>query len=152
MTAALLGSYRKGEAGDPEAYMTAVVAALVQYPQSVVDSVMALTGKFRLTHRWPPDAAEVAEACEAEMAPFRRQQEAERQAEERRRQREQDQQWASERPSLDALKAKYGSGWGLKPEVEDVEAKQKREAMRSTVNRFFHGDVDEFHASPLSAA
>lgn len=64
-----MGSYRKGEAADPEVYVTSVATVLTRYPATVAryvtDPVHGLPGKTN----WLPTIAEVRAACEAEMKP-----------------------------------------------------------------------------------
>jgi hypothetical protein len=68
-TRILLGCYRKGEAADPEVYVTSVATVLANYPEDVVmivtDPVRGIPGRVN----WLPTVAEVRLACEAEMKP-----------------------------------------------------------------------------------
>lgn len=138
-------------ADDPEAYLTSIAAVLSNYPEAVVARVTDPRNGVQTRHDWPPNQAEVRRACEEEMAPILRAQERERQAEQRRRMREQDQEWANTRPSVDEIKAKFGDRWGMAAEKEDLESEQRREANRASINRRMHGDVSEWHVSPLLA-
>lgn len=65
----LIGSFRKGDAEDPDVYASSVAAVLSGYPEDVVKRVTdprtGLPGKCQ----WLPTVAEVKGACEAEMAP-----------------------------------------------------------------------------------
>lgn len=74
----LLGCYRKGEAEDPETYAAGVGAILSRYPTGVAyrvtDPRTGVPGKIKFL----PTIAEVKEACEAEMAPLRREEDRER--------------------------------------------------------------------------
>lgn len=69
-TRILLGCYRKGEATDPEVYVSSVATVLTRYPETVVRKVThpvdGIPGKLN----WLPTVAEVRSACEAEMKPF----------------------------------------------------------------------------------
>lgn len=66
----LLGSYRKGDADDPEIYTTAVAKVLSGYPEAVVilvtDPETGLPGRSQ----WLPTVFEVRHACELAMKPF----------------------------------------------------------------------------------
>jgi hypothetical protein len=68
-TRVLLGCYRKGEASDPEVYVTSVATVLTRYPETVVRKIThpvdGIPGKLN----WLPTVAEVRQACEAEMKP-----------------------------------------------------------------------------------
>jgi hypothetical protein len=66
----LLGSYRKGDAADPEVYARSVVAVLMQYPESVVTRVTDPRGGLPGTSTFLPSVAEVRAACEVEMLPI----------------------------------------------------------------------------------
>ena len=70
-TRLLLGSYRKGDAEDPDVYTSAVAAVLAQYPESVVRRVTDPRGGLPGTSQWLPTVHEVRAACEREMAPER---------------------------------------------------------------------------------
>lgn len=154
MAAAFLASYRNGGADDPEAYVTTVAAALSRYPSDIAHMVMSLTGDFRMTHKWPPDASEVRDACEAIDGPRRRWQERNRQAQHQLEDRNRYEKTRAEvaKMSLDEIKAKYGDRWGLAAEKEDKEAKQKRENLRHVANRRYHGDVSDNYVSPALLA
>jgi hypothetical protein len=61
----LFGSYRKGDANDPDTYVAAVAAVLAGYPEDVVAFVTdPRTGVQRKFPKWMPNSGEVAEFCE----------------------------------------------------------------------------------------
>lgn len=66
----MLGCFRKGEAEDPEVYVTSVAMVLTRYPERVARYVThpahGLPGRLN----WLPTIAEVRSACEAEMKPI----------------------------------------------------------------------------------
>lgn len=64
----LLGSYRVGDAHDPEVYIAQVVRVLEQYPVEVMREVSA---KLPEESKWLPTIAEVKSACERCWAPMR---------------------------------------------------------------------------------
>lgn len=66
----LLGCYRKGEAGDPDVFMAALVIVLQKYPESVVVAVTDPKGGLSSKQTFLPSIAEVTAACEAKMAPI----------------------------------------------------------------------------------
>ena len=61
----LLGCYRRDEANDPEIYIAAVAAILSEYPRSVIEYVTDPRTGLPRTSKWPPNPAEVSEACDA---------------------------------------------------------------------------------------
>lgn len=68
----LLGCYRPGDANDPEIYAAGIVDILRSYPEDVVRRVTAPRTGLPGRLKWLPTIAEVRQACEAEMAPQRR--------------------------------------------------------------------------------
>lgn len=113
----MLGCFRRDDALDPETFSAAVAATLAEFPESVVrhvtNPVRGLPGKLK----WLPSVAEVREACEAEMAPIRREQE--RRARYDATQRliaapRPEQQPREHRASREELQAKCGGdSWGI---------------------------------------
>jgi hypothetical protein len=69
--AILLGCYRKGDAEEPEIYAAALASVLASYPQEVSYRVTDPRTGIAGRSKWLPTVAEVREACEAEMAPYR---------------------------------------------------------------------------------
>lgn len=71
-TTRLIGCYPSGKPSDPETYVAAVAAVLSEYPQEIIARVT--DPRFGLARRlkFLPAVAEVADACEVEMVPFRR--------------------------------------------------------------------------------
>ncbi len=59
----LLGSYRSGEANDPEVYTAAVVAVLADYPEEVVRQVCDPRNGLPSKLKWLPALSEIKEAC-----------------------------------------------------------------------------------------
>lgn len=66
----LLGCYRKGDAEDPDIYLTAVAAMLASYPQAVVNRVTDPRTGIAGRQNFLPTVADVRHACEVEMAPI----------------------------------------------------------------------------------
>ncbi len=66
----LLGCYRRGDAADPESYVSALVVVLMGYPEQVVLRVTHPAGGLPGTSTFLPSVAEVRAACEAEMLPI----------------------------------------------------------------------------------
>lgn len=66
----LLGSYRRNEANDPDAYIQAITLVLSEYTRAVVEYAtdprtgIQIQGRFR---NFPPNAGEVKEFCEDEV-------------------------------------------------------------------------------------
>lgn len=65
----LLGSYRKGEANDPEVYVSGVVRILAAYPLDVVRRVVDPLDGLPSYCDWLPKFSEVKAACEKLVAP-----------------------------------------------------------------------------------
>lgn len=61
----LLGCYRRDEANNPEVYIAAVAAVLSEFQPDVIEYVTDPRTGLPRTSKWPPNPAEVAEACEA---------------------------------------------------------------------------------------
>ena len=70
-TRLLLGSYRKGDASDPDVYTSAVAAVLAEYPEDIVRRVTDPRGGLPGTCQWLPTVQEVRSSCEREMQPER---------------------------------------------------------------------------------
>jgi hypothetical protein len=116
----LLGCYRTGEANDPETYVAAIAATLARYSETIITEVTHPVSGLPGRIEWLPKIKEVREACE-ERAEFVANQVAreKRIAEQMAARAEQDRQdrlreLAAVRPTIEALKAKYGDNWGLK--------------------------------------
>ena len=65
----LMGCYRKGDAADPEIYVTAIAAVLERYPARVVEEVSDPRTGIAGRSNWLPTVAEVRTECERLMAP-----------------------------------------------------------------------------------
>lgn len=108
----LFGSFRTGNANDPETYVAAVTAVLARFPEGVITEVThPVTGLPKQTD-WLPTVKEVHDACEKAMEPiYRREREAKILADLKAdREVEPDK---SNRPTREELQAKYGPNWGL---------------------------------------
>lgn len=77
--AMLLGCYRKGDAADPETYVTAIAAVLSLYPVDVVQAVSDPRTGIAGRSNWLPTVAEVKAECErlSDPSPSRRWQQVE---------------------------------------------------------------------------
>jgi hypothetical protein len=73
----LLGQYAKARPHEPVIYTAGLAAILSEYPKEVVDFVTDPRTGLASTNKWIPEPAEVREACEAQVAPIRRQQQRE---------------------------------------------------------------------------
>lgn len=124
----LLGCYRKGEAADPEIYTAAVIDLLSRYPALVVEAVTEPSRGLPAKLKWLPTIAEIKEACEAEMAPIRRQ-EARDAAQREQAMRPPMLEDRSQRPTYDELVARCARdglfigrrGKGRHPPMSDAE-------------------------------
>jgi hypothetical protein len=63
-TRILFGCYRKTDANDPEIYLTAAVAILLQYPKTIIDHVTDPVHGLPASKYFLPSIAEIREACE----------------------------------------------------------------------------------------
>ena len=68
----MFGCYRKGDANDPETYVAAITATLARYPEDVILKVTHPASGLPIEKNFLPTVAEVYRACEAEMAPRKR--------------------------------------------------------------------------------
>jgi hypothetical protein len=84
-TRMLFGSYRKGEAADPEVFVSSVAAVLARYPDDIVRAVTDPFNGLPSEGDWLPTIREVREACERRMAPIYREQKRAQIAQEARR-------------------------------------------------------------------
>ena len=69
----LLGQYAKARPHEPAIYIAALAAILSEYPREVIEYVTDPRTGLANSQKWIPEPAEVREACEAQMAPIRRQ-------------------------------------------------------------------------------
>jgi hypothetical protein len=112
----LLGSYRTGEANDPDVYVAAVVRVLSGYPMEIVNRVIdPLTG-IPSKIKWLPKPFEIKQACEEIHGSVRRAREWEERAARQLAERREWEAGRETRPSLVALKATYGDTFGLEPD------------------------------------
>lgn len=84
-TRMLFGCFRKGDAADPDVFVSAAASVLARYPEEVVRRVTDPVDGLPSKCQWLPTIAEVKSACEAEMAPLYRAQKRQQIAEEGRR-------------------------------------------------------------------
>ena len=68
----LLGSFRTGDATDPEVYAGAVIAVLADYPDDVIELVVDPRSGLPSRMNWLPTIAEIKSACEDIHGPRRR--------------------------------------------------------------------------------
>jgi hypothetical protein len=115
----LFGSYRKGQADDPEIYVAAITAVLSEYPPDVVAYVTDPRTGLQQRSKWLPDVPEVREACEDAMAPrYRAQREAQARAEREAEATRQARIAAEPKPTLAEMEAKIGRPIQPRPLVE----------------------------------
>lgn len=69
----LFGSYRKGDANDPDRYLAAIITVLAGYPEETIRFVTdPRTGVQNKFPDWMPNAPQVKLACEDHYGPVRR--------------------------------------------------------------------------------
>lgn len=117
----LLGCYRTGEANDPETYVAAVTATLAHFPEDVVTKVTHPIFGLPKEKSWLPTVKEVHEACEKIYEPILQQQLREKRVAEQMAAREIE-DGRPNRPTLEQLKEKYGSNWGMRQPDERPES------------------------------
>jgi hypothetical protein len=81
----LLSCYRHGEAANPEIYTDSVISVLSCYSADVIRRVVDPRSGLPSRLKWLPTIAEIKEACDAEMAPIRREQDRRRRLEQTRK-------------------------------------------------------------------
>jgi hypothetical protein len=109
----ILGSYRTGDANDPDTYVRVIAAVLTCYPVEIMKEVSDPRWGIATKIKWLPTLYDVKDACEAAMQPvYRREREAAHAAERRQRLSAPN----VPRPTLAELQAKYGENWGLHSE------------------------------------
>jgi len=62
----ILAGYRKADYHNPEAFMTQVAMNLMKFPKDIIEYVSAPTTGIQTRSKWPPNMAEIIEACQAE--------------------------------------------------------------------------------------
>lgn len=60
----LFGSYRKGDANDPDTYVMAITAILSEYEPAVIKRVTDPRLGIARKSKWMPNPAELSEACD----------------------------------------------------------------------------------------
>lgn len=112
----LLGCYRSGDANDPETYVAAIAAMLAHYPEQIITDVTHPVSGLPSQKSWLPTVKEVRDACEDQVEHDRNIRARQQRINEQLANRARDDAEAAqrdERPSYDALKEKYGEGWGI---------------------------------------
>jgi hypothetical protein len=131
----LMGSYRKGQASDPEMYVASIAAVLSEYPADVVTVVTDPRTGVQNRVKFLPEVYEVREACEIAMEPIRAEQRralaARREQEVLAERRAYEAALTKPRPSYDDLKAKHGDNWGLNAEGTEAERERHERHMAS---------------------
>jgi hypothetical protein len=116
----LFGSFRKGEANDPETFVAVIAATLARYPEDVITTVTHFTG-LPTQQDFLPTVREVYLACEAVIGPHR-------EAEARRQRTERQ---LAERAQFDSRAGRLGAS--------DAEATTPlEETIKMAVNRYVH--------------
>jgi hypothetical protein len=117
----LLGSYRKGEADDPDTYVTAIAAVLTLYDPAIVARVTDPRTGIAGRVKWLPTVHEVRAACEEEAAFAHRMRQREAAIEKQladRRAADAAERNRPARVTLEDLRAKHGPNWGLQQQPE----------------------------------
>lgn len=149
----LFGSYRKGQADDPEVYVASISAVLSEYPPDVVEFVTDPRTGIQKRKKWLPDVPEVVEACEDAMEPrYRARREEKYHAERAAVLREEAARAAMPRPTMDQLRKEHGANWGMKaPEGQDDIALEKRRDRMAEVNKLTFEKECESAGFPLDS-
>lgn len=117
MATRMYACYRREDAADAGTMLDAAAVVLASYPDEVGEAVTHPVTGLPGRNKWPPNIAEVREACEIAMGPVRARMAREQAERETLAARAGDQP-RSGRLSYDELKAKHGEGWGIRPPVE----------------------------------
>jgi len=126
----LFGSFRTGNANDPDTYVAAVTAVLARYSEEIITEVTHPVFGLAKQTDWLPTVKEVYEACEKAAEPmYRRQREAKLIADTLAARAEPPRE---NRPTREEMQAKYGENWGLtsldeKPKGSTFKAPTKEE-------------------------
>jgi hypothetical protein len=68
VAAVILGSYRRADFADPDAFVSATAAVLGQFSEPVVRQAFDPRSGLQTQQKWPPTVAEVRDACERVLA------------------------------------------------------------------------------------
>lgn len=120
--------YRREDAADAATMLDAAAVVLANYPDEVMETVTHPVTGIPGRLKWPPNIAEIREACEIALAPIKARREREAAAERVRREREAADRIEAERPArpgYDDLKAHYGPNWGINPPPEAMRPAMK---------------------------
>jgi hypothetical protein len=112
----LYGCYRKEEAASAETMLDAAAIVLATYPDEIMETVTHPVRGLPGRMKWPPNIAEIREACEELMAPIRREAERRSQIERQRRLIEGDRGSRitnEQRMTAEEMEARYGKDYGL---------------------------------------
>jgi hypothetical protein len=60
----LFGSYRKGDANDPETYVAAIASILAEYSIEVIQRVTDPRTGYARTHKFMPNPCDISECCD----------------------------------------------------------------------------------------
>jgi hypothetical protein len=109
----LLGQFRRGEANDPETFITSVAAVFSRYPEATVISVTDPRTGLATKKDWLPTIREIVDECELLEAPNRRAAERKRVAEQTLKNLTEFEARGKTKPTFEQLEEKYGPDWGL---------------------------------------
>ncbi len=144
----LLGSYRAGDANDPETYVRAVTAVLSMYPVDVIRKVADPAKGLPSRLQYLPRIAEVKSACEEEMQPIYRQRERERIDAERKARRLALAAPDAPKPTREELVAKHGPNYGLTPSPKEEELAARQLKAIGSANEVMLGRLVEKLGTP----
>lgn len=68
IAAVIFGSYRRGDFTDPDRFLSGTAAILGEFPERVVAEAFDPRTGLQTRQKWPPNQAEVREACERVLA------------------------------------------------------------------------------------
>ena len=108
----LFGSYRTGDANDANTYVAAISATLARFPVEVITAVTHPSG-LATKYTWLPSVKEVFDTCQEAVEPIKQNEARLKRIKEQMEMRARED--SGEKPTLEHLKEKYGSNWGLTP-------------------------------------
>lgn len=127
----MFGCWRRVDAADPETFVAGVSAVLSDYPEHVVTRVTDPRTGLPGRQPFPPSPYEVKQACEAEMAPIRRQMQREATIAASRALPAPE----MPKPSHDELVRKLGPTWGIRQTADGAAPLSKEAVVKAAKER-----------------
>lgn len=141
--------YRREDAADAATMLDAAAIVLANYPDEVMETVTHPVTGIPGRMKWPPNIAEIREACAIAMGPIRAQEERERRHEGFRALPPEP---PRERLSAEQIAEKYGPNYGLKQtESNEQQRAIARDRLRDANRRVFEHECVREGMDPATA-